>query len=89
MGETVVSIDISTLLVFIFGGVNLIVLGPIAWILKGALADIKTQGMAHAALKDKVQTEYIHKEHYGRDIREIKDMLGTIYQKLDGKADKA
>ena len=31
---------------------------------------------------------YVTKEDYHRDIDEIKDMLGKIFDKLDNKADK-
>ena len=88
MAETVIAVEVSTLLAFIFGGINLVVLGPVAWILKGAIADMRRIEVQHLALKDTVQTQYIHKDHYGRDIREMKDMLGEINRKLDSKADK-
>ena len=44
---------------------------------------------ALAALKDKVSSEYVHKDDYRDDIKELKDMLRQIFDKLDGKADKA
>ena len=31
---------------------------------------------------------YVSKEDYRDDIRDIKEMLGAIFKKLDGKADK-
>lgn len=36
----------------------------------------------------KIQTEYVEKDDYFRDVREIKDMLKLIFDKLDHKADK-
>ena len=36
----------------------------------------------------KVQIEYVTKDDYFRDVREIKDMLKLIFDKLDSKADK-
>jgi len=81
MPETVIAVEISTLLAFIFGGINLVVLGPVAWILKGAITDLRRIEDQYSKLKDTVQTQYIHKDHYGRDIREIN-------RKLDNKADK-
>lgn len=41
-----------------------------------------------AALKDKVAGEYVHKEDYRNDIKELKDMLRQIFDKLDNKQDK-
>lgn len=88
MAETVIAVEVSTLLAFVFGGINLVVLGPVAWILKDAIADLRRIEAQYLGLKDTVQTQYIHKDHYGRDIREIKDVLNEINRKLDGKADK-
>lgn len=43
---------------------------------------------ALVALKDKVSGEYVHKEDYRNDIKELKDMLRQIFDKLDNKQDK-
>ena len=43
---------------------------------------------ALAALKDKVASEFVHKEDYRNDIKELKDMLRQIFDKLDHKQDK-
>ena len=32
--------------------------------------------------------QYVAKEDYREDIREIKEMLGAIFKRLEGKADK-
>lgn len=88
MAETVIAVEVSTLLAFVFGAINLVVLGPIAWILKDAITDLRSIEAQHLALKDTLQTQYIHKDHYGRDIRDIKDVLNEINRKIDNKADK-
>ena len=36
----------------------------------------------------KMPMVYISKDEYHRDIAEIKNMLGKIFDKLDGKVDK-
>lgn len=41
-----------------------------------------------AALKDALPKEYVQKGDYKEDMREIKDLLRQIFDKLDGKADK-
>ena len=41
-----------------------------------------------AALKDKLSSEYVHKDDYRDDIKELKDMLRQIFDKLDNKQDK-
>lgn len=40
------------------------------------------------ALKDKLASEYVHKEDYRSDIKELKEMLRQIFDKLDNKQDK-
>ena len=35
-----------------------------------------------------IPEKYIAKEDYREDIREIKDLLGAIFKRLEGKADK-
>lgn len=40
------------------------------------------------ALKEKLSGEYVHKEDYRNDIKELEDMLRQIFDKLDNKQDK-
>ena len=39
-------------------------------------------------LREELPREYVMKEDYRRDIYEIKNMLGKIFDRLDNKADK-
>lgn len=39
-------------------------------------------------LREDIPRTYVAREDYRADIREIKDMLGKIFDRLDGKADK-
>ena len=41
------------------------------------------------ALTNGLPKEYVQKLDYKEDMREIKDLLCQIFDKLDGKADKA
>ena len=43
---------------------------------------------ALTALRDKLSSEYVHKDDYRDDIKELKDMLRQIFDKLDNKQDK-
>jgi cell fate (sporulation/competence/biofilm development) regulator YmcA (YheA/YmcA/DUF963 family) len=40
------------------------------------------------SLKDKLVSEYVHKDDYRNDIKDLKDMLRQIFDKLDNKHDK-
>jgi cell division protein FtsL len=44
---------------------------------------------ATAALKSELSKEYVQKEDYRNDVKELKDMVRQIFDKLDNKADKA
>tara|TARA_B100000686_G_C16765960_1_gene961765 strand:+ start:216 stop:437 length:222 start_codon:yes stop_codon:yes gene_type:complete len=35
-----------------------------------------------------IPEKYVSKDDYREDIREIKDLLGAIFKRLEGKADK-
>ena len=35
-----------------------------------------------------IPTQYVSKEDYREDIREVKEMLGAIFKRLESKADK-
>ena len=35
-----------------------------------------------------IPEKYVSKDDYREDIREIKEMLGAIFKRLEGKADK-
>ena len=35
-----------------------------------------------------IPMQYVAKEDYREDIREVKEMLGAIFKRLDNKADK-
>ena len=41
-----------------------------------------------AELERMLPHDYIQKDDYRSDMRDIKDMLGKIFDKLDGKVDK-
>jgi len=38
--------------------------------------------------KENLPKEYVQKDDYRADIKEVKDILKQIFDKLDGKADK-
>lgn len=51
------------------------------WILKDMKTDVKE-------LAKEVHDNYVRKDSYTEDIREIKEVLTRIFDKLDKKADK-
>ena len=64
------------------GGLALWVLNSLTQRLQKAEDKIET-------LTNELPKEYVQKLDYKEDMREIKDLLRQIFDKLDGKADKA
>jgi hypothetical protein len=69
----------------LFFGVGLTVTGWFARELWAAVKDLKTD---LAKLRENLPKDYIAKDDYKEDIREIKSMLAKIFEKLENKADK-
>jgi soluble cytochrome b562 len=44
---------------------------------------------AMATMKENMPEKYVQKDDYKNDIKELKDMLRQLFDKLDNKADKA
>jgi hypothetical protein len=62
------------------------VLGWFARELWSAVKELKSD---LAKLREDLPRTYVARDDYRADMREIKDMLGKIFDRLDGKADKA
>ena len=41
-----------------------------------------------ASLRERIIQDYVQKDDYRADIKEIKEILRQIFDKIDGKADK-
>lgn len=72
---------IFNIAVALAGGLGLWVLNSITQRLQKAEDKIET-------LTNELPKEYVQKLDYKEDMREIKDLLRQIFDKLDGKADK-
>lgn len=89
MSETTVVLDAVSAIYIIFSAISMLVLGPLAWIVRGSLKDLKDLERRHVDLRYELPREYVRRDDYLRDITEIKSILHQIYQKLDNKADKS
>lgn len=65
-----------------------VIAAGIGWVLKTIYDAMKDLNRDVAEIEREIHTEYVRKDDYREDIREIKDMLGAIWKKLDSKADK-
>ena len=72
-------------LINMFLGIGMTVVGWFARELWGAVKELKAD---LAALREDLPKEYVAKDDYREDIREINAMLAKIFEKLEHKADK-
>ena len=66
-------------------GIGMTVVGWFARELWGAVKELKAD---LATLREDLPKEYVAKDDYREDIREIKALLAKIFEKLENKADK-
>ena len=72
-------------LINMFLGIGMTVVGWFARELWGAVKELRAD---LAALREDLPKEYVAKDDYREDIKEIKAMLAKIFEKLENKADK-
>jgi len=60
----------------------------IGWFAREMWAAVKELKTDLAKLREQLPQTYVVKDDYRDDIREIRDMLGKIFDKLDHKLDK-
>ena len=58
------------------------------WFARELWAAVKELKADLAKLREDLPKEYVAKNDYKDDIRELKDMIGKIFDKLDSKSDK-
>ena len=68
-----------------FLGIGMTVVGWFARELWGAVKELKAD---LAKLREDLPREYLARDDYREDIRDIKTMLAKIFEKLENKADK-
>jgi hypothetical protein len=69
----------------VFLGIGMTVVG---WFARELWAAVKELKADLAKLREDLPKEYVARDDYREDIREIKAMLAKIFEKLEGKADK-
>lgn len=58
------------------------------WVLNSITQRLQKAEDKIEVLTNELPKEYVQKLDYKEDMREIKDLLRQIFDKLDGKADK-
>lgn len=73
----------------IFNIVGSVATTAIGWFARELWSAVKELKTDLAKLREELPQDYVTKDDYREDIREIKNMTQRIYDKLDQKADKA
>lgn len=60
----------------------------LGWFARELWSAVKELKIDLAKLREELPRSYVMKEDYRRDIYEIKEMLGKIFDRLDHKVDK-
>jgi len=60
----------------------------LGWFARELWAAVKELKVDLASLREDLPKEYVAKDDYREDIRDIKTMLAKIFEKLEAKADK-
>ena len=68
-----------------FLGIGMTVVG---WFARELWAAVKELKADLAKLREDLPKDYVSKDDYKDDIRDIKGMLAKIFEKLESKADK-
>ena len=69
----------------VFLGIGMTVVG---WFARELWAAVKELKVDLAKLREDLPKEYVARDDYREDIRDIKGMLAKIFEKLENKADK-
>ena len=86
--ETVITFDLSTFIVLVFAVINLVVLGPVSWILGNAIKDLRGLQRDFELFQKEVHLNYVRRNEYNKDMSEIKVLLKEIFDKMNTKVDK-
>ena len=61
----------------------------IGWLARELWTSVKLLQSDLTSLSVELPKTYVTRDDYRSDLKEIKDMLGKIFDRLDGKADKS
>ena len=68
--------------------VLLIISGSIGWFAKELWSVLKELKEDLSSLKEDLPRSYVLREDYKQDIKDLKDIMGKIFDKLDNKVDR-
>jgi hypothetical protein len=60
----------------------------LGWFLREMWSAVKELKSDLAKLREELPKDYVARDDYRQDIREVKEMLNKLFDRLDNKADK-
>ena len=60
----------------------------LGWFLREMWAAVKELKSDLSKLREELPKDYVARDDYRQDIREVKEMLNKLFDRLDNKADK-
>jgi hypothetical protein len=76
--------DNQSILNFILSGASLV----LGWFLREMWSAVKELQADLAKLREELPKEYVARDDYRQDIKELKEMLNKLFDRLDNKVDK-
>lgn len=76
--------DNQSILNFILSGASLV----LGWFLREMWSAVKELQADLAKLREELPKEYVARDDYRQDIKELKEMLNKLFDRLDHKVDK-
>lgn len=64
------------------------ILTVLGWLARELWSAVKELKADLTKLREEIPTKYLYKDEYREDMREVKNMLGRIFDKIDSKVDK-
>ena len=76
--------DTQHLLNLSFGAASAV----LGWFARELWAAVQSLKKDLARLREEIANDRVHKDDFKEALKEVKEMLGKIFDRLDGKADK-
>ena len=77
--------DNQSILNLLFSSTGLV----LGWFLRELWTAVKELKIDLAKLREELPKDYVAKSDYRQDVRELKEMLNKLFDRLDAKADKS
>lgn len=80
--ETTIVVNLHTVVLVAVAVVNVLILGPGGWIIKGLLEDMKKLKRDLESLRTDVQTRYVRRDDFLRAIDELKALIAELREDI-------